>query len=72
MLLLCLSEQPHDRRRLPLSVSTSLARALDNRVVVAHPRILVVDDDAAILDSLRRALELEGYEVRTAVEVPVR
>jgi CheY-like chemotaxis protein len=36
--------------------------------VVAHSRILVVDDDAAILDSLRRALELEGYAVRTAVD----
>jgi DNA-binding response OmpR family regulator len=36
--------------------------------VVAHARILVVDDDAAILDSLRRALELEGYAVRTAVD----
>jgi two-component system, OmpR family, response regulator PrrA len=33
-----------------------------------HGRILVVDDDEAILDSLRRALELEGYEVRTAVD----
>ncbi|MEA2170974.1 MAG: two-component system, OmpR family, response regulator PrrA [Solirubrobacteraceae bacterium] len=30
------------------------------------PRVLVVDDDAAILDSLRRALELEGFTV-TAV-----
>jgi two-component system response regulator PrrA len=32
------------------------------------PRILVVDDDEAILDSLRRALELEGYQVRTAID----
>jgi two-component system, OmpR family, response regulator PrrA len=31
-----------------------------------HPWILLVDDDEAILDSLRRALELEGYQVRTA------
>jgi DNA-binding response OmpR family regulator len=36
--------------------------------VVARSRILVVDDDAAVLDSLRRALELEGYAVRTAVD----
>ena len=34
----------------------------------SHPRILLVDDDEAILDSLRRALELEGYEVVTAVD----
>jgi len=33
-----------------------------------HPRILVVDDDEAILDSLRRALELEAYQVMTAVD----
>jgi DNA-binding response OmpR family regulator len=33
-----------------------------------HPRILLVDDDEAILDSLRRALELEGYVVTTAVD----
>ena len=31
-------------------------------------RILLVDDDEAILDSLRRALELEGYSVTTAVD----
>jgi DNA-binding response OmpR family regulator len=33
-----------------------------------HPWILLVDDDEAILDSLRRALELEGYSVRTAID----
>jgi two-component system response regulator MprA len=36
--------------------------------VVPNPCILLVDDDEAILDSLRRALELEGYSVTTAVD----
>lgn len=49
-------------------VSASLVLGLDNRATMAHPRILLVDDDEAILDSLRRALELEGYVVRTAVD----
>jgi DNA-binding response OmpR family regulator len=31
-------------------------------------RLLVVDDDAAILDALRRALELEGFRVRVAAD----
>ncbi len=34
----------------------------------ADPVVLVVDDDEAILDSLGRALELEGYAVRKAVD----
>ncbi|WP_067970206.1 response regulator transcription factor [Nocardiopsis trehalosi] len=31
-------------------------------------RVLVADDDRAIRDSLERALELEGYEVRTVAD----
>jgi two-component system, OmpR family, response regulator PrrA len=34
--------------------------------MAAPPRVLVVDDDEAIVDSLRRGLELEGYAVVTA------
>jgi DNA-binding response OmpR family regulator len=33
---------------------------------VTKARVLVVDDDEAIVDSLRRGLELEGYSVATA------
>jgi two-component system, OmpR family, response regulator PrrA len=33
---------------------------------VSNARVLVVDDDEAIVDSLRRGLELEGYSVITA------
>ena len=32
----------------------------------AHIRILIVDDEAAVLDALTRILNLEGFEVRTA------
>jgi CheY-like chemotaxis protein len=34
----------------------------------AAPRILVVDDTPALLDVVRRCLEVEGYRVRTCLE----
>ena len=36
--------------------------------VTAAPRILVVDDTPALLDVIRKALEEEGYLVRTCLE----
>ena len=52
---------------------------MSNRVVTEEPppggvgssdkrRVLVADDDRAIRESLARALELEGYDVATAVD----
>src|SRR5215475_4690273 len=35
---------------------------------MTRARVLVVDDDEAIVDSLRRGLELEGYTVVTAAD----
>jgi CheY-like chemotaxis protein len=35
-----------------------------------RPHILVVEDEPDIVDSLRDALEDDGYEVRAAVDVP--
>jgi DNA-binding response OmpR family regulator len=37
-------------------------------VIGAHKRILIADDEPAILDSLRMILEMEGYEVETIQE----
>ena len=31
-------------------------------------KVMVVDDDRAVRESLRRALELEGYEVELAAD----
>src|SRR5215470_19458847 len=33
-------------------------------IVPAHPVVIVVDDDAAVLSSLKFALEIEGFAVR--------
>jgi CheY-like chemotaxis protein len=39
-----------------------------NVTVTSAPRILVVDDTPALLDVIRKALEEEGYRVRTCLE----
>jgi two-component system response regulator MprA len=42
--------------------------ALPNPQMAARPTILVVDDDKAVRDSLRRSLEFNGYAVATAAD----
>jgi CheY-like chemotaxis protein len=43
--------------------------AAEPRVTVSYtPRILVVDDTPALLDTIRQSLQLEGYDVRTCLE----
>ena len=51
---------PHPRR--------SLSRHLASRGTLCAMKVLVVDDERAVRDSLRRALELEGYDVELAVD----
>ena len=34
----------------------------------SRPRVLVVDDDRAVRDSLRRSLEFNGYDVALAAD----
>jgi CheY-like chemotaxis protein len=36
-----------------------------------HKKVLAIDDEAEILDSVREALEAEGYDVRTATSAIV-
>ena len=36
--------------------------------LTSPPRILVVDDTPALLDTIRQCLEIEGYQVRTCLE----
>jgi CheY-like chemotaxis protein len=36
--------------------------------VTSTPRILVVDDTPSLLDVIRKALEVDGYRVRTCLE----
>src|SRR5207248_1531372 len=41
-------------------------RSASFRATMTQMKILVVDDERAVRDSLRRALELEGYEIDLA------
>src|SRR5207248_9321189 len=43
-------------------------RSASFRATMTQMRILVADDERAVRDSLRRALELEGYEIELAAD----
>src|SRR5207248_2092691 len=43
-------------------------RSASFRATMTQMKILVVDDERAVRDSLRRALELEGYEIELAAD----
>lgn len=55
--------------RLPVLVNAAPATAGNMLEITSAParcRVLVVDDDAAVADSMAALLEIEGHEVRTA------